>query len=115
MKDKKVKLSTKIFRTVVSLLFVVFITLFLSNKYGYYEYKKHEQVALTEEQITKFEQDVKEGKDIDIESYLSNTNPSYQTKFSKMGLRLSDSISKVVKGGVESFFKSINKVVTEDD
>ena len=109
----KIKLRTKIFRIVLLVLFIVFISLFASNKYGYYEYQKHKQVTLTKEQISKFEDDVKNGKDISIESYLVDSNPNYQTKFSKMGLDISNGISKFVKKGVENVFKNLNKLVSE--
>ena len=109
----KTKLRTKVFRIILSMLFIVYITLFISNKYGYYEYKKHEQVTLTAEQIVNFENDVKNGKEVNIESYLANSKPNYQTKFSKLGLDISNGISSFVKGGVESIFQKLNKLVTE--
>ena len=34
---KQVKLRTKIFRFTVVILFAIFLTMFVSNKYGYYE------------------------------------------------------------------------------
>lgn len=40
MKEKKVKLRTKVFRFTVIILFIMFLTLFVSNKNGYYEYQK---------------------------------------------------------------------------
>ncbi|MEG2322152.1 MAG: hypothetical protein RSB71_01505 [Bacilli bacterium] len=107
----KVKLRTKVFRLSFIITFAIFFTLFLSNKYGYYEYKKHEQVTLTNEEIKRFEQDVKDGKNTQIGDYLKHTNKNYQTKFSQAGLNLSNSISKVIKSGVESFFASIDKMV----
>lgn len=113
MKENKVKLRTKVFRIMVTILFFIFLTIFLSNKYGYYEYKKHEQVVLTETQIRNFEQDVKDGKEIDIDSYLKEVNPNYQTKLSQAGLNVSNSVAKVVKDGVESFFKGLNKLIME--
>lgn len=113
MKDKKVKLRTKAFRMFLVLSFAIFFTLFLSNKYGYYEYKKHEQVTLTEEQIKKFEQDVKEGKNVDLEDYVSNTNKNYQTSLSQAALNLSNGLADTIKKGVESFFSAIDKMVNE--
>ena len=111
---KKVKLRTKIFRISFIILFAVYLTVYVSNKYGYYEYQKHEQVTLTEEQIKKFEQDVKDGKEIDIESYVSDVNKNYQTKLSQAGLNLSNGLANIVKTGVDGFFKYINSVVIEE-
>ena len=110
---KKVKLRTKIFRMSFIILFAIFITVFVSNKYGYYEYKKHEQVTLTQEQIKQFEQDIKDGKKVDLENYLDYTNKNYQTNFSQMGLNLSNPIADTIKSGVDSFFKYVSKFVVE--
>jgi hypothetical protein len=95
-------------------LFAVFLTVFVSNKYGYYEYQKHEQVTLTSEQIKKFEQDVKEGKIIDIESYVGEVNKNNQTKLSQTGLNISNSLANIVKTTVDGFFKYIDTVITQN-
>lgn len=110
---KKVKLRTKIFRISFIILFAVFLTVYVSNKYGYYEYQKHEQVTLTEEQIKKFEQDVKDGKEIDIENYITGVDKNYQTKLSQAGLNVSNGLAGIVKTGVDGFFKYIDSVITK--
>ena len=110
---KQVKLRTKIFRFTFVILFAVFLTMFISNKYGYYEYKKREQVTLTQEQIKQFEEDVKNGKNVDLENYLEKTNKNYQTKFSQLGLNLSNTIADTVSKGVNKFFGYISKFVVE--
>ncbi len=110
---KKVKLRTQVFRISFIILFAVFITIFMSNKYGYYEYRKHEQVTLTQEQIKQFEQDIKDGKNVELENYLSNTNKNYQTNFSQIGLNLSNTIADTIKNGVDAFFKYFSKFVIE--
>lgn len=110
---KPVKLRTKVFRSTVVILFAIFLTMFVSNKYGYYEYKKQEQVTLTAEQIKQFEEDVKNGKKIDLENYLEKTNKNYQTKFSQLGLNISNSIADTIEKGVNKFFGYISKFVVE--
>lgn len=110
----KTKLKTKIFRIVLIILFAIFLTMFISNKYGYYEYKKREQVTLTQKQIKQFEEDIKNGKDVNLENYLENTNKNYQTKFSQLGLNISNSIASVVEGSVNKVFGYISKFVVEN-
>ena len=110
---KQVKLRTKIFRSTIVVLFAIFLTMFVSNKYGYYEYKKQEQVTLTAEQIKQFEEDVKNGKNIDLENYLEKTNKNYQTKFSQLGLNVSNSIANTIENGVNKLFGYISKFVVE--
>lgn len=113
MKDKK-KLPNKMFKMSMIVLFAVFLTIFVSNKYGYYEYKKLKQVTLTQEQIKKFEEDVKNGVNVEIENYLEDVNRNYQTKLSQVGLNVSNSVAGIVKKGVDGFFGYINKLVTEN-
>ncbi len=94
------------------LLFAVFITMYFSNELGYFEYQKSKQVTLTQEQILKFEQDIKDGKDISLEDYVVDVNKNYQTSLSKTGLNVSNLLSKSVKSGVENIFKALNGFVT---
>lgn len=103
----------KIFNYILTILLISFIAIFISNKYGYYEYKKHKQVMLTQEQITRFENDIKSGKDISLEDYAGTVKKNYQTKLSKAGLSISNKLSSLVKTGVNNIFKSIDKLINE--
>lgn len=115
MKDKKNKISNKIFTMTLIISFAIFLTIFISNKYGYYEYKKTKQVTLTQEQIKKFEEDVKNGKNVELENYLEKTSVNYQTNLSQMGLNVSNTLSNVVKKSVDGFFGYINKLVSKEN
>ena len=46
----------------------------------------------TEEQIKKFEQDVLNGREIDINTYIDNSKPDYSNAFSDFGEDLSNLI-----------------------
>lgn len=105
------KVYYKILKFCFVFLFVIFITLYISQVAGYYEYANNQQMILTEKQIEKFESDVKSGKNIDIEDYMKNTKKNYNTGISKMGLKVSDIISDGVSKGVEGFFNFLIKFV----
>lgn len=87
----------KIFRYTFLTLFVTFMALYISQSTGYVEYENRKQVALTENQIEKFEKDVAAGKKIDMEKYLKTNEKNYQNNISRLGLK----ISKITKSGVE--------------
>lgn len=108
-KDKKIK----IFKFLFMLLFIVYITIYISQLTGYYEYKNYQKAMLTREQIAKFESDIKNGKDVKLNDYVVNTNKHYQTNLSKMGMNLSDLISKLVNKGINSSFDFLIKLVDE--
>ena len=107
----KKKWVHRIFKYVFVLAFIAFLTLYLSQATGYYEYENHQKATLTEEQIKQFEQDVRDGKNIKIENYVEKTHIDYSNKASDMGSKVSDTISHSVKIGIEKIFGALNKLI----
>lgn len=103
----------KAFKWTFTLLFVAFLTLYFSQLTGYYEYQNFQKMTMTKEQIEQFEQDIKEGKEVDIKDYAVNTNKNYRNNFSQIGLKLSTGISDTVKNGIIKLFSSIAGYVDE--
>lgn len=108
-KDKK----NKIYKFIFWLFFMSFLVIYFSELTGYYEYQNYQKASLTEEQIKKFEEDVKNGNEIDINEYLIINNKKYNNTLSKLASKLSDGISKFVNSGVEYTFKYISKLIDE--
>ncbi len=108
-KDKKVQLLKLIF----SILLLSFVVVYFSELTGYYEYKNYEKTHLTEEQIKKFEEDVKAGKEVDLNKYLILKDNDYNNSLSKIASKLSDKISYVVENGVKNTFKFLSKLVDD--
>lgn len=108
------KLYTKIFKIILIILALTFITLYFSQITGYYEYELHKQVSFTEEQIKQFEQDVKDGKNIDIEDYLKDYNKNYQNNVSKAGLYISEKMGTYVRGGLKHAFSILNRLLENE-
>lgn len=98
-------------RIIIGTLFVLFIALYFTQTTGYYEFEQKKLTTLTEDQIKLFEKDVKEGKKIDIENYLTHGKKSYDNKISSMSLSLSRRIEKTVTSGLEYLFKAVEKVM----
>lgn len=112
-KEDKIKWATNIFKFLFIIFLIIYITLYVSQKTGYYEFEQHQKVALTEEKIKQFEEDVSKGKDIDLEDYIDKTDKSYQNKTSQLGLTISQGIGNSVKAGVEGLFKFLNRMIEE--
>lgn len=100
-------------RIVIGTLFVLFLALYFTQTTGYYEFEQKKITTLTEEQIKKFEQDVKDGKQIDIENYLDNGKKNYDNKISSFSLSLSKRIEDAVTSGIEYLFRAVEKVVND--
>ena len=62
--------KNKIFKFIFIVFFMSFLVIYFSELTGYYEYQNYKKATLTEEQIKKFEEDVKNGKEVDINKYL---------------------------------------------
>ena len=110
MKHKKLN---KAFRYAILISFVTFFALYLSQSTGYFEYRNSKKVALTNKQIEKFEQDVKEGKTVDIENYIETNNQNYQNTISKTGLTISNLTEKAIRKLIDGSFKVLGDLVGE--
>ncbi len=107
------KKLNKIFRYFIFISFITFFALYLSQSTGYFEYRNSKKVALTNEQIEKFENDVKEGKNIDLEEYIDINNQNYQNTISKAGLSISNTTEKVIQKIIGGSFKVLGDLVGE--
>jgi hypothetical protein len=96
----------KIIKIVFILIFILFLALYLSRYDSYYE----NQNVLTNEAIEKFEDDIKNGKEIIASNYLQEEK-NYNNKVAKMGLKTSNLIEK----GVSKILKIITKALAQID
>lgn len=103
----------KIIKLFVIVLIVGFLIMFFSSSSGYYEYELNKKSNLTQESILKFEQDVKDGKEIDINDYLVEDKKDYSNSFSNIGLNISNKIGTLFSKGVKFIFNSIDNVIDE--
>lgn len=97
----------KPFWIVLTVLFAIFLTLYISQATGYYDYEQYKKVELTKDKIAQFEQDIKDGKEIDIKKYMSTVQTDYNNKVSKTGISISSTIKKYVRASIDgalSFF-----------
>lgn len=106
-KNKK----NKIFKFIFMIFFMSFLVIYFSELTGYYEYQNYKKTTLTEEQIKKFEQDVKNGKEVDINKYLEKEEKKYNNKLSSLSNKFSTTISDIVQSGVDNTFKFLSKFV----
>jgi len=101
-------------RNVFVVLFLIFMSLYMAVQAGYYEYRNNKQATLTVEQIQKFEQDVKDGKKVDLEDYLVSESPSRKSKISEFSTNLSNNVEKYVKKAISFTFSSLGNLFHEE-
>lgn len=107
------EMKYKIFKWSFVFLLVIFLTLYFSQLTGYYEYQNYQKMVMTEEQIMQFEQDIKDGKEVDIKDYVVNINRDYDNSLSNLGMNISNIISNTVKNGIIKLFSGISGMVNE--
>lgn len=108
-KNKK----NKIYKFIFAVFLMSFMVVYFSELTGYYEYQNYKKASLTEEQIKQFEEDVANGKEVDLNEYLIVEKKEYNNNLSKLASNLSDGISNIVKSGVENTFKFLSRIVDE--
>lgn len=75
----------KFFYIILSLLFIIFLIIFFSCKTNYIEYKNYNKVKVTNKQIKQFEKDISEGKNVNINDYITNETKDYSNNITKTG------------------------------
>ncbi len=112
MKDKKNGKGKNIVRIIIFTLLILYSTLYVMQALGYYEYSNNKTNTLTNEAIKKFEDDVKQGKNIKASDYVKK-NVNYNNKISKSGLALSNLVETIFDNAMEFIFKEISKAIDE--
>ena len=93
----------KIFNTIMFVLFTLYISFYVASVSGYYE--------MTEEKMKEFENDIKNGKKVDIKDYLTDNKVKYDNKVTEIGNTLSDLINNGITGSLEKTFKVVEKLI----
>lgn len=79
--------------------FLIFLGLYIASISGYYEAQVSNKVALTNEAIKNFEQDVLDGKTVDINTYIQKENKDYSNKMTDLGDKITESVQKFLTSG----------------
>lgn len=99
----------KIFRFIFLILFITYTAIFIMVKLGYYEYSNYTKKVFTEEQIRKFEEDIKNGVALDINEYMVEQKEVITKK--QLGTKVSKFIGVCSRKTIEEIFKLLNKVI----
>ncbi len=100
------------FLRVVFLLFLLYISLSIAMETGYYESKLNEKTIMTEESIKQFEQDVRDGKNVDIQDYLIDKNKDYSNGATKLGVFVSSLVQDFMAEGINKMVDICKKLFT---
>lgn len=100
----------KIIKYIPILIIILFLGLYFAYQNGYYERIIRDKITMTNVNIEKFEQDIKDGKDVTIEDYLEDEK-DYSTKIGNTSLKVGGELEKIINSGIKFIFKKISSVV----
>ena len=101
----------KLLKLICLIIFIAFIFTYVINYSGYYEYTLYNKKNLTNEQIKIFEKNIKEGKTIDINSYLQNTNTDYSNTLTNATTKASIKLNEYLKKLLTNTIHILEKLV----
>lgn len=106
-------MKNKLIKFIFILALTIFVASYFIEETGYYDYKLQEKTSLTNKQIKKFEEDIKNGKEVDINTYFLENNKDYSNKINRDITKASVTVNKYLKKGIEKVFKILNNFVQE--
>lgn len=99
--------------SIIVIIVLVFLGMMLANGFGYYESTLNKKTVFTNEKIKEFEEDIKEGKEVDLSSYIEINSPDYDNSVSEFSLSVSRIIEKTFSKGMNFIFRKISSVMEE--
>lgn len=107
-------MANKIFKYSLIILFLLFLGLYFSSNAGLIDYQAKYKKNLTEKEIAQFEEDLKNGVNVDIKDYINTNNKQYSNSISKATLKISNTIGNVIKSTLDFMFKQIEKNMSKE-
>ena len=96
----------------LAILFVVYLGYLMALESGYYQSKVEQKTILTEEKIEEFEEDIKNGKELDIKDYVVSDYKDYSSPLSKAGQKISLGVENFITKGIGEFVSVVSKLFT---
>ena len=106
-------MKNKSLKSLIIIIIVIFIACYYVSNSGYYEYTIQKKTIITNERIKEFEQDVKNGNEVDIKDYLDNEDKDYSNKFTDIIYKLSNNGNKLARKCITAIFKKLSYLVED--
>lgn len=110
VRHKMNKKKTNIWTKLLAVAFIIFIGLYIAGKSGYYASEVNQKVLLTDEAIDRFEEDVINGKVVDVNSYLLEDKKNYENDFTKAGDTFTEAVQSFMTDGLQGFWNFLKSL-----
>ena len=105
--------KNKSLKSLIIILLIIYVSAYYVSNSGYYEYYMQKKTILTNDRIKEFEEDVKNGKDIDIKNYLDYEKKDYSNRVSNLMYEFSDKGVSVTRKIIKFLFKKLSYLVED--
>ena len=95
------------FLRLIFISFIIFLGLYIASISGYYESQISNKVAITNDAIKEFEEDVLNGKEVDIKTYIVDENKDYSNKITETGDKITGAVEKIITDGFGGVWDAI--------
>ena len=99
-----------VFKRILTFLFIVFMILYFQVETGIVS-EARTKAIITQENLEKFEEDVKNGEYIDIKNYTEDNRVNTQNIISNAGYYISNKTSSFVGNELSNIFKFFGKLI----
>lgn len=106
-------MKNKVFLCILLSFFIFFVILLLAQSQGYYRNRNEKAKVLTEEQIINFEEDIKNGKKVDIKKYVLYEDKDYSNKVSSDIYKISLKLETAVDSAIKMVFNGAGSLVND--
>lgn len=106
------KKKTNWFKIVMIFFFVAYISLYILNLSGYYDGSIRRKIEFTEGQILEFEEDIKNGKNVEVTDYLEDQNKDYTNGASKLGYTISKNVDAFLNRGIKDIISILGRILS---
>lgn len=100
------------FFRILSALFLLFISLYIALESGYYEAKLSKKTAMTEESIQRFEEDIKNGNPIDVNSYIYEEHKDFSNNTTDAAIFIGSKVESFMSNGITEIFDIVKSLFT---
>lgn len=104
-------MNKKIVKLICYTIVIIFLCSYFIESSGYYEYSLQTRKNLTEEGIKQFEQDVLDGKEIDMNDYLTKSSIDYSNELTRTTSNISIKLNNYLKEFLTDGFGIFERLV----
>ena len=105
--------KNKLLNFIITVIFLAYVVSYYVANSSYYEYELQERTILTNEKIKEFEEDVRNGENIDVKDYVVDEYVDYSNRMSNLVYNFSNSANNIARKCIRALFKKLSYLVSD--